>query len=145
MSRGARNGVSCLFVTAAEAYWKLGQIEDGLIKLDQAQSVANDRGERWVEAEIHRLRGDFLLMLDTDETEVEACFRQAIKVSRRQEAKSWELRATVSLCRLLQQQGRREEGRQMLSDIYGWFTEGLNTPDLIDARQLLDELSNTCD
>ena len=71
---------------------------------------------------------------------VEACLRQAIDVARRQQAKSLELRATVSLCRLLQQQGRGEEGRQMLAEIYGWFTEGFDTPDLQDAKALLDIL-----
>jgi hypothetical protein len=82
-------------------------------------------------------------------TRVEACFRQAIEVARRQQAKSLELRATVSLCRLLQQrrpelvegQGRGEEGRQMLAEVYGWFTEGFDTPDLIEAKALLEDLS----
>jgi adenylate cyclase len=73
---------------------------------------------------------------------VEACFRQAIAVARRQAAKSLELRATASLCWLWQQQGKREEGRQRLTEIYGGFTEGFDTPDLIEAKVLLEELSS---
>jgi predicted ATPase len=72
--------------------------------------------------------------------EAEACFRQAIEVARRQQAKSLELRATVSLCRLWQKQGRGEEGRRMLAEVYGWFTEGFDTPDLIEAKALLEDL-----
>jgi len=69
-----------------------------------------------------------------------ACFRQAVEVARRQQAKSWELRATMSLCWLLGQQGRVEEARRMLADVYGWFSEGFDTPDLKDAQTLLEEL-----
>ena len=88
------------------------------------------------------LRGELLHMQGSTEADVEACFRQAIEVARRQQAKSLELRATVSLCRLTARQGREEESRQMLADVYGWFTEGFDTPDLIDAKILLQELSN---
>jgi predicted ATPase len=76
-----------------------------------------------------------------DETEAERSLHKAIEVARRQQAKSWELRAMVSLCRLLQKQGEREEARQLLSETYGWFTEGFDTPDLKEAKALLDELS----
>jgi predicted ATPase len=85
-----------------------------------------------------------------DKTEAEAsfhqaegCFQHAIEVARRQQAKSWELRATVSLCRLWQEQRRMDEARQMLAEIYGWFTEGFDTPDLQEAKALLEELSRS--
>jgi predicted ATPase len=75
------------------------------------------------------------------EAEAEACFDRAIEFARQQRAKSWELRATVSLCRLLQKQGKQEKARPLLRESYGWFTEGFDTPDLIEAKALLDELS----
>ena len=85
-----------------------------------------------------------------DETEAEAsfhqaesCFQHAIEVARRQSAKSWELRAAMSLSRLWQKQGKREEARQLLAEVYGWFTEGFDTPDLKEAKALLEELSRS--
>jgi len=86
-----------------------------------------------------RVKGE-LLGLNGRPSEAEASFCQAIEVARRQEAKSWELRTTLSLGRLLQKQGRSEEARQLLSEIYGWFTEGFDTPDLKEAKALLDAL-----
>jgi predicted ATPase len=83
-----------------------------------------------------------LLQQKGDEAEAEAGFLEAIEVARRQSAKSWELRATVSLCRLWQQQGKVEEARRRLAAIYEWFTEGFDTPDLIEAKALLEELSS---
>ena len=80
-------------------------------------------------------------MGSANEGEVEACFRQALKIARRQNAKSWELRATMSLCRLWQVQGRKDEARQVLAEIYGWFTEGFDTADLTEAKALLKALS----
>ena len=99
-------------------------------------------GERWSEAELHRLKGELLLQRGDDPEEVETCYRQAIAVAQRQEAKSWELRATTSLARLLRDQGRAAEARDILSPIYHWFTEGFDTPDLQDAKALLDELTD---
>ena len=80
------------------------------------------------------------MLLQGDEAKAEASFCRAIQVARRQQARSWELRATVSLCRLWRQQGRVDEARQMLSEVYGWFTEGFDTPDLQEARTLLSAL-----
>ena len=125
----------------AEAYRKAGQAEEGLAALAEALATAHRNGERWYEAEVHRLKGELLRMQGADAAEVEACFRQAVEVARQQQAKSWELRAAMGLCRLWQEQGKREEARQMLAEIYGWFTEGLDTPDLKEARALLEELS----
>jgi predicted ATPase len=98
--------------------------------------------ERYYEAELHRLRGELLLMRsDADREGAERCFRKAIDIARRQRAKSWELRATTSLARLLRDTDRRDEARSMLAEIYNWFTEGFDTRDLKEAKTLLDELS----
>jgi predicted ATPase len=92
------------------------------------------------EAEIHRLKGE--LLLDSEcSSEAETCFLHAIDIARRQSAKSLELRAVMSLGRLFQRQGKRNEARQILVEIYGWFTEGFDTADLKEAKALLEELS----
>jgi predicted ATPase len=83
-----------------------------------------------------------LLLAQGDDAEAEASFHRAVEVARRQQARSWELRATTSLARLWQKQGKREEARRILAEIYGWFTEGFDTADLIEARTLLEELSS---
>ena len=124
----------------AEGYAKAGQPEQGLDALAEAFSLVTQTGERYYLAELHRLQGELLLM-QGDETEAEASFHKAIEIARRQQAKSWELRATASLSRLWQRLGKREEARQMLAEIYGWFTEGFDTPDLKEAKVLLEELS----
>jgi predicted ATPase len=100
--------------------------------------------ERLWEAELYRMKGELLSTQgDEAETQVEAerLYWQAIEVARRQRAKAWELRATTSLARLWQAQGRTDEARQLLAEVYGWFTEGFDTPDLQEARALLDELT----
>jgi predicted ATPase len=124
----------------AEAYGQAGQAADGLSVLDEALAQVDETDERYYEAELRRLKGDLLLM-QGDEAEAEASLQHAIEVARRQSARSWELRATTSLARLWQQQGKRGEARQILAEIYGWFTEGFDTPDLQEARALLDELA----
>ena len=99
-------------------------------------------GTGFSEAEMRRLKGELLLLGDNSAAvEAAQSFRDAIELARRQNAKSWELRATMSLARLLAKQGRRDEARAMLTEIYGWFTEGFDTTDLIDARGLLEELN----
>jgi predicted ATPase len=134
----------------ADAYAKTGQPGEGLKVLDEALDAVNDTGEGWWETELHRLRGELLRARQVQaggkaevkvEIEAEACFRQAIEVARRQEAKSWELRAAMSLSRLLQKQGKQEEAWQLLAEIYDWFTEGFGTADLQEAKALLEKLS----
>ncbi len=93
-----------------------------------------------LESEMHRLQGELLLSAGNDEAAAQS-FRDAIELARRQSAKSWELRATTSLARLLAKQDRRDEARAMLGEIYGWFTEGFDTADLKDAKALLDDLA----
>jgi len=127
----------------AEGYALAGQPEEGLGAIAEALEHVERTGERYYEAELHRLKGELLLQRGKSgaEAEAEACFQKAIEVARRQEARSWELRATMSLCRLWQSQGNRQEAREALAAIYGWFTEGFDTPDLQEAKALLEELS----
>lgn len=136
---GTRAWASMHLGMLADAYLEAGQLEQAQGALDEAFMAVQQSGERMVEAELHRLQGE-LLLAQAEEEEAEACFRQAIEVARRQQAKSWELRATMSLCRLWQQQGRSAEAREMLATVYGWFSEGFDTPDLKDAQTLLEEL-----
>jgi len=127
----------------AEAYRRGGQVEAGLQTLAEALAHVDTTGERRLEAELHRLTGEFLLA-QTDERrqerEAEECFHQALTLARRQQAKSLELRAAMSLARLWQPQGKRAEAYALLAPIYGWFTEGFDTADLQEAKALLDEL-----
>jgi adenylate cyclase len=125
----------------AVAQGSAGPAEEGLSCLSEALAFVEHSGERYYEAELHRLKGELLLQ-QGDQAEAEASFHQAIEVAREQSAKSWEMRATVSLCRLWQQQGKMEEARQRLAEIYDWFTESCDTPDLQEARALLNELSS---
>jgi predicted ATPase len=118
-----------------------GQPERALLLLDEALGKNERSGFHELDTELHRLRGEALLMRDSSATaEAEACFRKAIQIARVQSAKWWELRATVSLARLPRGTGRRDEARTMLAEIYDWFTEGFDTADSKDAKALLDEL-----
>jgi len=124
---------------------KVGQAEHGLTALAEALAVMERTGERWWEAELYRVQGELLLQQAAGrgqqvEEEAETCFQQALTVARRQQAKSLELRAAMSLARLWQQQGKRDHARELLAPIYGWFTEGFDTADLQEAQVLLDEL-----
>jgi DNA-binding SARP family transcriptional activator/predicted ATPase len=123
-----------------EAYGKAGQAEEGLKVLSEAMDAVEKTNERYYESELHRLKGELLLM-QGDEIEAEVCFHKAIEVARRQQAKSWELRTAMSLSRLWQKQSKREEARQLLAEIYNWFTEGFDTSDLKEATALLEALS----
>jgi adenylate cyclase len=114
-----------------------GQLEEAQVALDEAFVAVNTCGERMVEAELHRLQGGVLLA-QAEEDEAEICFHRAIEVARGQRAKSWELRATMDLSRLWDRQGKQREAQRMLQELYGCFTEGFDTPDLREARRLLD-------
>jgi class 3 adenylate cyclase/predicted ATPase len=120
----------------------LGHTEDGLQALAEAHTLVEQHEERWWEAEIYRLRGVLLLrQTGTPQEEAEACFQRALDVACRQEAKSLELRAAMSLGRLWQQQGKRAEARELLAPVYSWFTEGFDTADLQEAKALLEALA----
>ena len=126
----------------AEVSAHLGHTEEGLQALAEAHTLVEQHEERWWEAEIYRLRGVLLLRQPgTPQAEAETWLQRALDVARRQEAKSLELRAAMSLARLWQQQGKRAAARDLLGPIYGWFTEGFDTADLIEAKALLDELA----
>ncbi len=125
----------------AEAYLNGGQAEEGLRVITEALTAVNDRGERCYEAELYRLQGELLLARPAmPHAEAEACFFQALAVARRQQAKALELRAAMSLSRLWQDQGKRDEAGQLLRQTYGWFTEGFDTADLQEAKALLTAL-----
>ena len=127
----------------AEAYGKVGQPEVGLRVVDEVLARSNRPAQGTVgTAELYRLQGELLLRQAVpDAPQAEACFQQALAIARRQQARSWELRAAMSLGRLWQQQGKRTAARELLAPIYGWFTEGFDTADLQEAKALLAELA----
>jgi predicted ATPase len=125
----------------AEAYGTLGRVEEGLTVVAEALSAVEDTGEHFYEAELQRLKGAFLLQRSADhQREAETCFQHALTIAQNQGAKAWELRTATSLARLWQQQGKRQEARDLLAPVYTWFTEGFETPDVQEAKALLDEL-----
>jgi predicted ATPase len=147
-SMGARCFLPGYYRFLAEAQAQAGQPAEGLATLVKALAVMEETGERHWETELYRLQAELLLMQGNEAGagaslhQAESCFQHAIEVARQQQAKSWELRATVSLARLWREQGKVDEARQMLAEIYGWFTEGFDSADLIEARALLKELSS---
>jgi predicted ATPase len=143
LTAGQKTLLPVLFlVLMAEVCGEAGQLEEGLTALTEAFDLVSKTQEHFHEAELYRLKGELLLMQDElSAVQAESCFQHAIEVARQQSAKSWELRATTSLARLVAHQGRRDEARSKLAEIYGWFTEGFDTADLKDAKGLLDELA----
>jgi predicted ATPase len=146
-----------VLVLLAEAYGKVGQTGEGLTVLAKALTAVDKSGERYYEAELYRIKGTLTLQqfnvqgskfqapdprsLTPDLlSEAETYFLKAIEIAQRQQAKSLELRATTSLARLWQQQGKRHEACTILSDVYNWFTEGFDTKDLQEAKRLIEEL-----
>jgi tetratricopeptide (TPR) repeat protein len=125
----------------AGIYLSAEKKKEGLAVIDEALAKIGKMGGWDEEPELLRLQGELLLLEDGMETEAEACFQRAIDVAKAQKAKSWELRATMSLCRLLQNQGKQKQARSELSEIYNWFNEGFETPDLKEAKVLLEALS----
>jgi adenylate cyclase len=126
----------------AETCGKHGYASEGLEWVTKGLAAADATGVRVAEAELQRLKGELLMSKDMgDLVEAECCLRTAIDVARRQSARLFEIRATLSLSRLLRDTGRRDEARTMLAEIYNWFTEGFDTADLKNAKALLNELS----
>ena len=128
----------------AETSWWAGQYDEGLHTVAEALAASAHNQEPWREAQLYALEGELLLAqpgTPSPPDKVEACFRHALASVRRQQAKSLELRAAISLARLWQQQGKCAKARELLALIYGWFTEGFETPDLQAAKALLDQLA----
>jgi predicted ATPase len=136
---------SFVLTLRAEAFAEDGRAPEGLLVLDETLALVDATGERFWEAEVYRLKGKLILHAECGVQNAERiaaeCFQKARGVAQRQQAKSLELRAAISLSRLRQVQGKKEEARTILSEVYGWFTEGFDTKDLIEAKALLDELS----
>ena len=140
---GVDQGLPYWLALLAEAYSKSAQIEEGLALLSEALAVARKAGGRYWEAELYRLKGVLLLhQRPPDATQAEACLSQALAIARHQQVKAWELRAAMALSRLWQRQGKQDAARQLLAEIYDWFTEGFETADLQEAQALLEELGN---
>ena len=127
--------LSCL----ARAHAELGQFGDASRYCDEAMSTTETTKERQCEAEVHRMAGDIaLLSPQPDAAKAEAHFRHALAIARKQQAKSWELRAAMSMARLWRDQGKPQQSRKLLAPAYGWFTNGFDTRDLKQAKAFLD-------
>jgi tetratricopeptide (TPR) repeat protein len=131
-------------VSLGKLFWTAGRRAEGLAAIAEALARVERSGERYYEAEIWRIKGELLLKAAASNAQVEAerCYHRAIRIAAQQHAKMWELRATKALARLWQRQGKTAAARQMLAEIYGWFTEGFDAADLKDAKALLDDLSS---
>jgi predicted ATPase/DNA-binding SARP family transcriptional activator/predicted negative regulator of RcsB-dependent stress response len=140
LSIGDRCYLSEPYGFLAEGQVKAGQLEQAMTTLNEVLTLVNEIDERYWEAELYRLRGEIILS-QGDEAEAEANLYKAIQVARQQKARSWELRAATDLARLWGSQGKTEEAHALLAPVYEWFTEGFDTPDLISARTLLEQLS----
>jgi predicted ATPase len=138
---GARSLGHWFHALLAEACGRAGQVETGLRSLEEALEALQTTEDRCYEAEVYRLKGELLLQQSAArQGEAEEHVQQALTVARRQEAKSLELRAATSLARLWQQQGKQAEAHALLAPVYGWFAEGFDTADLLEAKALLAEL-----
>jgi predicted ATPase len=130
----------------AEALARAGAIPEGLKVVAEGLELADGSGQNWADAELYRLRGNLLIGSPSpDQAEAEASFRTALAIARQQGTRGFELRAAVSLARLLCDQGRRTEARGLLAPVYGWFSQGFDTQDLINAKALLDDLAGNPD
>jgi predicted ATPase len=129
-----------VLMVLAQVYGKAEQPGEGLDRLGEAAKLIEATQERWAEAEMHRLWGTLLLSMN-EHALAENSYRQALSVAQQQSAKFWELRAAMSMARLWRDQGKREEARDLLAPVYGWFTEGFDTRDLKEAKAMLDEFA----
>jgi predicted ATPase len=141
-STGARVFVPLYLSYLASAYADLSRFDDAWRCIDEAVSAVETTKERWWEAEVNRVAGEIALKLrPPNAAKAEASFKRALAVARQQQARSWELRASISLARLWRDQGKVSEARELLAPVYGWFTEGFDTRDLKEAKALLEELA----
>ena len=124
------------------AHAQLGQFEEAWHCISEAMTIVETTNEKWCEAEVHRTAGEItLLSPEPDSAKAEAHFERALSIAREQKAKSWELRAAMSMARLWRDQGKRRQAHDLLAAVYGWFTEGFDTLDLKQARTLLEDLA----
>jgi predicted ATPase len=137
---GSEAWMSHIMILLAAAYEVAGEIEEGLTVLDEARQIIERTGERWLEAELNRHTGELLLRQGQPEA-AEELYREALSIAFDQGAKLWELRAAASLAQFLRDQRRRAEAHDLLAPVYGWFTEGFDTPDLKEAKALLGQLA----
>ena len=141
-STGARIYLPIYLSLLARACGDLGKFDDAWSYIDEAMMTVETTKETWYEADVHRIAGEIALMSpETDAAKAEACFERALAIAREQQAKSFELRAAMSMARLWCDQAKRDEARELLAPVYGWFTEGFDTLDLKQAKALLDELT----
>jgi predicted ATPase len=141
-STGATLFMPLYLSTLARAYAELNRFDDAWGRIGEAITAVETTKETWHEAEVNRIAGEIALKsLQPDAAKAQAYFERALQIARRQQAKSWELRAAMSMARLWRDQGKRDEARDLLAPVYGWFTEGFNTRDLKEAKALLDALS----
>jgi predicted ATPase len=141
-STGARLFLPVWLSLLARAYGELGQFDDAWSYIGEAITAVETTKEKWYEADVHRIAGEIALMSpERDAAKAQAYFERALAVARAQQAKSFELRAAVSMARLWREQGKRDEAREILAPVYSWFTEGFDTLDLKQAKALLDELT----
>jgi predicted ATPase len=142
-STGATSFVSERLPDLAKAYASLDRFDDAWRSIDEAMTAIEKTKARWWEAEANRMAGEIaLLSPEQDEAKAQAYFERALDVARQQQAKSWELRAAMSLARLWRDQGKVQQARELLAPVYGWFTEGFGTRDLKEAKALLAELAS---
>jgi predicted ATPase len=142
-STGATLSITAYLSNLAQAYSDIGRFDDAWRCIGEAVTVIESAEERWYEADVHRTGGEIALKSPRpDAAKAEKYFDRALVVARQQQAKSWELRAAMSMARLWRHQGKRDEARELLAPVYGWFTEGFDTRDLKDAKALLDQLAS---
>jgi predicted ATPase len=141
-STGATQSLAYHLALLARAHSQLGQYDDAWRCIGEATKMVETTKERWFEADVHRYGGEVaLLSSEPDAAKAQAYFERALAVARQQQAKSWELRAAMSLARLWRDQGKRDKARELLAPVYGWFTEGFDTRDLKEAKALLEQLA----
>ena len=134
--------VPWFLLNLARAHAELGQFDDAWRRIGEALTAIETTKEKWHEAEVNRIAGEVALKSpEPYPAKAEAYFERALAVACQQQAKSWELRAAMSMARLWRDQGKRQEARELLAPVYGWFTEGFETRDLKEAKALLDELA----
>ena len=140
-STGATMWMPFFLSYLARAHAELGKFEDAWCSICEAIATVETSKEKWCEAEVHRIAGEITLLApEPDAARAEAYFERALAVAREQQAKSWELRAAMSMARLWRDRGRRQQAHDLLAPVYSWFTEGFGTLDLKQAKILLDEL-----